>query len=102
MISTERDLTKLVESLLFRTQVTENNDNLLTCSQELQRLLWRKRKEIVTMKKLNLKVKPEKLLTIGTLALGAAQLLLSNKKEASDRANMKAEILSELKETIDK
>ena len=90
MISTERDLTDLVESLIL--------------SQELQRLLWRKRKEIVTMKKLNLKVKvkPEKLLTIGTLALGAAQLLLSNKKEASDRANMKAEILSELKETINK
>ena len=82
--------------------MTENTDILLVGSQELQRLLWRKRKEIVTMKKLNLKVKPEKLLTIGTLALGAAQLLLSNKKEASDRANMKAEILSELKETIDK
>ena len=29
MISTERDLTKLVESLLFRTQVTENTDILL-------------------------------------------------------------------------
>ena len=87
---------------LFRTQVTENTDVFISGSQELQRLLWRKRKEIVTMKKLNLKVKPEKLLTIGTLALGAAQLLLSNKKEASDRANMKAEILSELKETIDK
>lgn len=82
--------------------MTENNDNLLMCSQELQRLLWRKRKEIATMKRKNLKVKPEKLLTIGTLVLGAAQLLLSNKKEASDRANMKAEILSELKETINK
>ena len=32
------------------------------------------------MKKLNLKVKPEKLLTIGTLVLGAAQLLLSDRK----------------------
>ena len=29
MISTERDLTKLVGSLLFRTKVTENTDILL-------------------------------------------------------------------------
>lgn len=55
------------------------------------------------MKKLNIKKpKLETLLTIGTLALGGAQLLLSNKKEATDRANMKAEILKDLKESIDK
>ena len=82
--------------------MTENNDILLVGRKNYSDYYGEKRKEIVTMKKLNLKVKPEKLLTIGTLALGAAQLLLSNKKEASDRANMKAEILSELKETINK
>ena len=54
------------------------------------------------MKKLNIKVKPEMLLTLGTIVLGGAQLFLTNKKEANDRANMKAELLKELTETIEK
>lgn len=55
------------------------------------------------MKKLNIKVKPEMLLTLGTIVLGGAQFLLSTKKEANDKAQLKAEILKELtKETVDK
>ena len=50
------------------------------------------------MKKINLK--PEMLLTIGTVVLTGAQLLLSNKKEANDKAALKAEIVKEImKET---
>lgn len=50
------------------------------------------------MKKLN--IKPDVLLTVGTVVLAGAQLLLTNKKEASDKAALKAEILKELvKET---
>lgn len=52
------------------------------------------------MKKIN--IKPELLLTLGTVVLGGAQLLLSNKKEANDKAVLKAEILKELKETVEK
>lgn len=52
------------------------------------------------MKKIN--IKPELLLTLGTVVLGGAQLLLSNKKEANDKAQLKAELLKELSETIEK
>lgn len=55
------------------------------------------------MKKINIKVKPEMLLTLGTIVLGGAQFLLSSKKEANDKAQLKADILKELaKETIEK
>lgn len=52
------------------------------------------------MKKLNIKIKPETLLTVGTLVLGGAQLLLGNKKEAAERSKMKEEILKELAEKV--
>lgn len=52
------------------------------------------------MKKLNIKIKPEALLTVGTLALGVAQLVLGNKKEATERSKMKEEILKELAEKV--
>ena len=52
------------------------------------------------MKKIN--IKPELLLTLGAVVLGGAQLLLSNKKEANDKAQLKAELLKELSETIEK
>lgn len=50
------------------------------------------------MKKLNVKIKPEMLITVGTVILSGAQLLLSSKKEANDKAALKAEILKELTE----
>lgn len=50
------------------------------------------------MKKLN--IKAETLLTVGTLVLGGAQLLLGNKKEAAERSKMKEEILKELAEKV--
>lgn len=54
------------------------------------------------MKKLNIKVKPEVLLTLGTAALGVAQFVLGNKKEANDKAALKAEILKELADEVAK
>ena len=55
------------------------------------------------MKKLNIKPEMEMLLTVGTVLLTGAQLLLTNKKEANDKAALKAEILKELvKETSEK
>lgn len=54
------------------------------------------------MKKIDLKFKPEALLTVGTLALGVAQLVLGNKKEATERSKMKEEILKELAEKVTK
>lgn len=50
------------------------------------------------MKKLN--IKPEMLLTVGTVLLTGAQLLLTNKKEANDKAALKEEILKELVKEI--
>ena len=50
------------------------------------------------MKKLNIKIKPEVMLTIGSLVLGGAQLLLTNKKDAADRAKMEEEIIKKLSE----
>lgn len=50
--------------------------------------------------KLNLKLKPEMLLTLGTVGLGVAQMLLTNKKDANDKAALKEEILKELTEKV--
>lgn len=48
------------------------------------------------MKLPKIKIKPETAVTVGLAALGIAQAVLTNKKEASDRAAMKAEILEEV------
>lgn len=48
------------------------------------------------MKKFNIKFKPEALITVATVGLGIAQMVLTNKKEASDRAKIKTEILEEI------
>ena len=42
------------------------------------------------------KIKPETVVSVGLGVLGVAQMLLTNKKEANDRAALKAEILEEL------
>lgn len=42
------------------------------------------------------KFKLETALTVGGMALGIAQMLLTNKKEANDRAALKAEIMEEI------
>lgn len=52
------------------------------------------------MKKINLNIKAESLVTVGLAALGVAQMLLTNKKDASSRNTMKAEILEELKNEL--
>lgn len=54
------------------------------------------------MKKLLVKIKPEMLLTLGTVGLGVAQMLLTNKKDANDKAALKAEILKELADEVTK
>lgn len=54
------------------------------------------------MKRLNVKIKPEMLLTLGTVGLGVAQMLLTNKKDANDKAALKAEILKELADEVTK
>lgn len=48
------------------------------------------------------KIKMETVLTGGTILLGVAQMLLSNKKEASDRAKIKDEILEEVMNNLPK
>lgn len=48
------------------------------------------------------KIKMEAVLTAGSIALGVAQMLLSNKKEASDRAKIKDEILEEVLNNLPK
>lgn len=48
------------------------------------------------------KIKMETVLTGGTIILGVAQMLLSNKKEASDRAKIKNEILEEVMNNLPK
>ena len=42
---------------------------------------WSYRKEEQTMKELLKKIKPETVMSVGLVVLGAAQMLLSNKKE---------------------
>ena len=42
------------------------------------------------------KIKMEAALTLGTIALGVAQMVLTNKKDASERVKMKNEILEEV------
>lgn len=42
------------------------------------------------------KIKMETVLTLGGIGLGVAQMLLNNKKEANDKAALKAEILEDL------
>lgn len=42
------------------------------------------------------KIKMETVLTLGGIGLGVAQMLLNSKKEANDKAALKAEILEEL------
>lgn len=48
------------------------------------------------MKLPKIKVKPEAVLTAATLVLGVAQMVLTNKKEATEKSVMKAEIMEEL------
>ena len=48
------------------------------------------------------KIKMEAALTLGTLALGVAQMVLTNKKDASERAKIKNEILEEVMNNIPK
>ena len=48
------------------------------------------------------KIKPETVLTAGTIVLGVAQMLLTNKKEANDKAALKAEILEEVLKDLPK
>lgn len=48
--------------------------------------------------KFNLKVKPETLVTVGLGILGVAQMVLTNKKDQTDRANLKAEVVKEIME----
>lgn len=52
------------------------------------------------MKKLDIKIKPETMVSAGLAVLGVAQMLLTNKKESSSRSSMKAEILKELKDEM--
>ena len=52
------------------------------------------------MKKVELKFKPETVVTVALGVLGVAQMLLTNKKDANDKAQLKAEILKELSETV--
>ena len=52
------------------------------------------------MKELLKKIKPETVRSVGLVVLGAAQMLLSNKKEQTDRALMKAEILDEIQKDL--
>lgn len=55
------------------------------------------------MKKIKLpKIKMEAALTAGTIVLGLAQMVLTNKKEASDRAAIKNEILEEVMNNLPK
>lgn len=42
------------------------------------------------------KIKPETVVSVGLGLLGVAQMLLTSKKEANDRAALKAEIMEEL------
>ena len=59
-----------------------------------------RRKEMVNMKKLNIKIRPETAVSVALGILGIAQMLLTNKKDANDKAQLKEEILTEvLKET---
>lgn len=52
------------------------------------------------MKKPNLKIKPETLMSAGLVLLGVAQMVLTGHKDKSDRANMKAEIIEELSKDL--
>lgn len=52
------------------------------------------------MKELLKRIKPETVMSVGLVVLGAAQMLLSNKKEQTDRALMKAEILDEIQKDL--
>ena len=52
------------------------------------------------MKELLKKIKPETVMSVGLVVLGAAQMLLSNKKEQTDRAPMKADILDEIQKDL--
>lgn len=52
------------------------------------------------MKKLNIKIKPETAVSVALGVLGIAQMVLTNKKDANDKAQLKDEILKEvMKET---
>lgn len=48
------------------------------------------------MKLPKIKFKPEAVLTAATLVLGVVQMVLTNKKEATEKSVMKAEIMEEL------
>ena len=59
-----------------------------------------RRKEMLNMKKLNIKIKPETAVSVALGVLGIAQMVLTNKKDANDKAQLKDEILKEvMKET---
>lgn len=48
------------------------------------------------MKLPRIKIKPEVGLTVATMAVGLAQLVLTSKKEANEKSMLKAEILDEV------
>lgn len=48
------------------------------------------------MKKPDFKIKPEALIGVGLGLLSIAQMVLTNKKEAGERAALKAEIIEEV------
>lgn len=48
------------------------------------------------------KIKPEAVLTGATVLLGVAQMVLTNKKDAADRAILKSEILEEVMNDLPK
>lgn len=74
--------TFLVRSLNYRTQVTENGVKLLSEPRKIQVVLWRKvQKEEFKMKKF---LNKDVLVSGGLIVLGLAQMVLSNKKQASE------------------
>lgn len=52
------------------------------------------------MANFNLKLKPEAVLAVMSIAVKVADLILSNKKDDSSRAKLKAEILEEIREDL--
>lgn len=54
------------------------------------------------MKLPKIKIKPEAAITAATLVLGMAQMVLTNKKDAADRAVLKNEILEEVMNNLPK
>lgn len=51
---------------------------------------------------MNIKIKPETMVTVGMAVLGVAQMVLTNKKDQTDRAKLKAEILEDVMKDLPK